>query len=189
MRRISVNGSSGSGKSTLCRRLADVTGAPHVELDAIFHQPGWTPLPTDEFVRVLGERIAGECWVVDGNYETHSRGIVWEVADTIVWLDLPLGLVMRQVIGRTLRRIWYREELWNGNRERWTNLFDPRPAENVILWSLTRHRRKRRRMLAAMEDPRWRHARFVRLRSHADIDAFVAEVESAQTTQVRQSRG
>jgi hypothetical protein len=88
---------------------------------------------------------------------------------------------MRQVIGRTLRRIWYREVLWNGNRERWQNLVDPRPAENVILWSLTRFRRKRAAMLAAMDDPQLGHVVFVRLRSRAEVDAFV--------DQVRQSRG
>ena len=41
MRRVSVVGCPGTGKSTLGRQLAGVLGVPFVELDAIFHLPGW----------------------------------------------------------------------------------------------------------------------------------------------------
>jgi adenylate kinase family enzyme len=50
VKRIVVVGSSGSGKTTLARALAGELGLAHVELDAIFHQPGWEPLADDEFV-------------------------------------------------------------------------------------------------------------------------------------------
>jgi adenylate kinase family enzyme len=181
MRRISVTGSSGSGKSTLSQQLSELLGAEHIELDALHHLPGWQPRPTDEFQGELSALIAADAWIVDGNYETNSRPLVWRAADTVVWLDLPLRVVMRQVIGRTLRRLWHREVLWNGNRERWWNLIDPRPAENVSLWALTRYARKRESMTAAMSDPQWEHLAFVRLRSRDEVRAFV--------DQVRQSRG
>jgi adenylate kinase family enzyme len=58
-------------------------------------------------------------WVIDGNYHRFVQDIVWEHADTVVWLDLPRWRVMSQVIARTLRRQLSGEELWNGNRERW----------------------------------------------------------------------
>jgi len=181
MRRISITGSSGSGKSTLARELSEVLGTVHVELDALHHQPGWTPRPSDEFQADLAERIAGDAWIVDGNYTTLSRPLVWAAVDTVIWLDLPLRVVMRQVIGRTFGRLWDREVLWNGNRERWWNMIDPRPAENVILWAFTRHARKRASMTAAMSDPRWAHIDFVQLRSRGDVAAWL--------DQVRQSRG
>jgi len=44
VRRVSVVGVSGSGKTTVARALAARLGVPHVELDAIYHQPGWTGL-------------------------------------------------------------------------------------------------------------------------------------------------
>ena len=52
VRRVSVVGNSGSGKSTLAKKLAAVLGVPHLELDSVFHQPGWEPLPLEEFQRL-----------------------------------------------------------------------------------------------------------------------------------------
>ncbi len=43
--RVSVVGCSGSGKTTFGRALAETLGVAFVELDAVFHQPGWTELP------------------------------------------------------------------------------------------------------------------------------------------------
>jgi ABC-type dipeptide/oligopeptide/nickel transport system ATPase component len=60
VRRISVVGNSGSGKTTVAKALAARLGVPHVELDAIFHQPNWTPLPADEFRRRVADAITGD---------------------------------------------------------------------------------------------------------------------------------
>ena len=43
VQRLSVVGNSGSGKTTIARRLATGLGIPHLELDAVFHQPDWQP--------------------------------------------------------------------------------------------------------------------------------------------------
>ena len=88
VRRVSVVGNSGSGKSTLARELAASLGVAHIELDSVFHQPGWEPLPEDEFQRLVTARTSENGWVIDGNYSA-VRPIVWARADTVVWLDLP----------------------------------------------------------------------------------------------------
>ena len=75
--------------------------------------------------------------MIDGNYSA-VRPIVWARADTVVWLDLPKRTVMRQIIWRTLRRA-ARQELWNGNRERWRNFFSLDPEESVIAWAWHKH--------------------------------------------------
>src|ERR1017187_1525754 len=66
VRRVSVIGNAGSGKSALARALAARLGVPHVELDGIYHQPGWIPLAGEEFVRRVGAAAAGDGWVIDG---------------------------------------------------------------------------------------------------------------------------
>ena len=60
MRRVSVVGTSGAGKSTLSRTLALRLGADFLELDSVFHQADWVPLPTEEFRRRVGAAVAGE---------------------------------------------------------------------------------------------------------------------------------
>ena len=66
-RRIAVHGASGSGKTTLATGLAERLGIGHTELDGLYHQPGWTELPTDEFRDAVARVVDGPAWVVDGN--------------------------------------------------------------------------------------------------------------------------
>lgn len=173
-RRISVVGNSGSGKSTLARAAAAELGVPYVELDAIHHQPGWQPIEPAAFRRRVETLTEGDGWVVDGNYRDLLRGLVWSRADIVVWLDLPRRTVMRQVVGRTLRRVVRREVLWNGNREPWSNLYTWDPETSILCWTWTQHEMYRKRYEAAIIDPANAHLRFVRLRSHAEGDAWLA---------------
>jgi adenylate kinase family enzyme len=138
VQRIVVVGNSGSGKSTLAARIAERIGAPHVELDSIRHQANWVELPDESFVAEVEERTRGGRWVVDGNYPM-VREVVWPRADTVVWLDPPRSVVMKRVLLRTLRRLVLRVELWNGNRERWTNLTSTDPERSVVAWAWAEH--------------------------------------------------
>jgi adenylate kinase family enzyme len=174
-RRVSVVGNTGSGKSTVAREVARRLGVPHVELDAIRHQPGWEQMPDDRFLAAADRVTGGPGWVVDGNYvSVVMLGPVWARADTVVWLDLPRRDVMRQLVRRTMRRVLTRQELWNGNREPFSNLWSLDPERSVMAWAWTRHRVYRERYGQAIGDPRWAHLRFVRLRSHAEALAWVA---------------
>ena len=180
MDRVSVIGCTGSGKTMVAGRIAEIIGAPHLELDSVFHRPDWTPLPDDQFQARVDEFIRQARWVVDGNYTSQGvAGIVWPRADTIVWLDLPRSTVMRRVIKRTFRRAATREILWNGNREPWSNFFDPRPEKNIITWTWTRHHHVRRMYQERSRDGTWAHTEVHRLRSQAEVDSLLAQISSA----------
>jgi adenylate kinase family enzyme len=141
LRRIAVVGTSGSGKTTLAQRLAWRLGIPHVELDALHWGPNWTPVPPDEFRELVSQVLDGDDWTTDGNYGS-IRDIVWSRADTVVWLDYALPVVLWRVTTRTIRRIASQEELWNENREQFGPSFLSR--DSIILWALhTYHRRRR----------------------------------------------
>jgi adenylate kinase family enzyme len=172
MRRVSVVGVSGAGKTTVGRKLAASLGVPFVELDAIFHQPDWAELPRDEFRERVGATVAAPGWVVDGNYSA-VRDLVWDRADTVVWLDLPRRLVMRRVILRTLRRGLTRETLWNGNREPLANFYRLDPEENIVRWTWVKYATYVDRYQTAMRDPAYDRLRFVRLRTPHEIDGFL----------------
>ena len=174
VRRVSVVGTSGSGKSTLARELAGILGVPCLELDSVHHQPDWEPLPTEEFQRIAAAWAARDGWVIDGNY-SKVLPLVWDRADTVAWLDLPKRTVMRQVTWRTVRRVAGRQELWNGNRERWRNFFSWNPEQSVICWAWHKHAEYQARYSAAATDPANAHLEFVRLASHRDAARFLDE--------------
>ncbi|MGA9871522.1 MAG: hypothetical protein WBQ44_10325 [Rhodococcus sp. (in: high G+C Gram-positive bacteria)] len=109
--RVIVVGTSGSGKTTLASRIADILDVQHIEIDALFHGPEWTPRVSFEAdVETFSSRPA---WVTEWQYGS-VRERLSERADLVVWLDLSHRTVMRQVIARTLRRRLRREV------DRWT---------------------------------------------------------------------
>jgi adenylate kinase family enzyme len=147
-RRILVAGTSGAGKTTLARRVAALLDLPHIEIDALFHGPRWTP--RDTFQSEVHRFSAGSCWVTEWQY-SQVRAILAQRADLLVWLDLPRALVMRQVIRRTVRRRLNRQVLWNGNCEPplWTLLTD---REHIIRWAWATHHKTAARVAALLED-------------------------------------
>lgn len=178
MRRIAVLGTSGSGKTTLARTLAERLDLEHIELDALFHQPGWTQLPDGEFrASVVAAMAAADAskggWTMCGGYDSEVKQLRDEAADTIVWLDLPRHVVMRRVITRTLRRAITRQELWNGNREPLTNFYRWDPEQNIIRWSWVTFDERRKQYERFISDGTWSHLTVRRMRSPADVDRFL----------------
>lgn len=173
VRRVSVVGNSGSGKTTVAAAIADALGVPHLELDAVFHQAGWQPLEPEAFRARVAEFIAGDGWVVDGNYSA-VQDLVWARADTVVWLDLRRGQVMRQLARRTLRRMLTGAELWNGNTEQLRNLFRMDPEQSILRWAWTQHGKYAERYGAARQDPANQHLTFIRVPDRASAAALAA---------------
>ena len=88
--RIAVHGASGSGKTTLATALAARLGVARAELDALFHQPGWTraadrPSSGPRCARVVAGAGLG------GRGELPARCATWcgHRAQLVVVLDLP----------------------------------------------------------------------------------------------------
>jgi adenylate kinase family enzyme len=177
--RISVVGNAGSGKTTIARRLAARLGLPHLELDSVAQQADWSMLDHTEFRRRVGHFITAPRWVIDGNYTAAGvLDLVWSRAETVVWLDLPRAVVVSRVVRRTLRRLVTREELWNGNRERFQNLVSRDPNRNVVLWAWSNYPHVRRKYERRQSDAAWAHLEIVRLRSRAEVRAWLRSVEA-----------
>jgi len=139
---------------------------PRLELDAVYWQPDWQPLPTDEFRdRVRAFVDEHDDWVIDGNYHSFVQDITWETATHVAWLDLPRWQVMIQMVRRSFGRALTQKELWNGNRERWSDLLSWDPEENIIRWAWTRHATYRQRYQDRMKEERWSQIAFARLRT------------------------
>jgi adenylate kinase family enzyme len=179
MNRIVVVGSSGSGKTTVAGDLSRRLDFPHLELDSVFHQPDWRPLPDDEFRARVADFALQPKWVIDGNYTSHGiQDLLWPVADTLVWLDLPKWVVMTRIIRRTMSRWVTHEELWNGNRELRSGPFRLDPQKNVIRWAWTRYDHVTAKYESMVAEPEAVHLQVYRLQTRNEVDAFVHSISS-----------
>lgn len=174
--RIVVQGASGSGKSSLATALAASLGIPRLELDSIYHQPGWSPLDVGEFRRLVSSFTEEPAWVVDGNY-SQVRDLLWSRANVIAFIDLPRRVVMVRLIKRTLLRMLRHENLWNGNRESLRNLLSRDPVQNIILWSWLTHA-KYHEVVPNEARRHARHAKVMTLRTSREVQAFLKKVHS-----------
>jgi len=170
--RVSIVGSSGAGKTTFGHKLADELNAPMIELDAIYHQAGWTVLSDQAFRLEVAEATTGSRWVCDGNYGV-VQPIVWERATDVIWIDPPKAIVMAQVISRSVARAVTRRELWNGNRERMRTWID---AEHPIRWAWSQYDRRRVEYPQRFARAENAHLRVHRLRSRRQMRHFLEEV-------------
>ncbi len=148
--RVVIVGTSGAGKSTLSRRLSEITHAPVVEVDGLYHRPNWTLASIDEFRGLLADVAAQPRWIVDGNYFASTEQLIWPRAQVIVWLDLPLPLILLKLVRRSVRRVVRRVELWHGNTETWKALLS---RQSILLWAVTSHAQHRRELPVKLVPP------------------------------------
>ena len=172
-RRIVVVGTTGCGKTTLARQLAQRLAIPHVELDALHWDPDWTPALPDLFRERTTQALRGEAWVVDGNYHV-VRDVIWSRADTVVWLDYALPVILARLVWRTLRRIVTREVLWNENRERF--LVQILSRDSLFLWALRSYPRRRREYPLLLQQPAYAHLGVIRLPSPRATRTWLSQI-------------
>lgn len=175
MRRIAITASaSASGKSTVGRAAAERLGVPYTELDALHHGPNWTEATPEELRAKVEPLVAQDGWVIDGGYVHKIGFLVFDRADTIVWLDLPMRTWLPRLLGRTYHRIRDHEELWNGNRESIRGALLGRDA--LIPFALRSHFRRRREYPEELA-----HLPVLRLRSQAEIDRWLKTLTRASS--------
>jgi len=176
VRRVVIIGNTGSGKSTLGNALAAKLGVPYADSDDLFWLPDWQEVPNDDFRAALDAATRGDGWVLVGNYLSRATDITWPRADTIVWLDLPLPLVMYRSVRRTTKRALTKEVVCNGNTEKLLFLLPERFSGEVPLWQYAmRHHKVHRPIIEAMLAEPGVTADVHRLRSRAEVQAFVRE--------------
>jgi adenylate kinase family enzyme len=169
MNRIAIVGKTGSGKTTLAETLAQKFRLTRIELDAIFWGPNWQALDWDSFRAEVCRQTLAERWVVEGNYR-RVRDCVWGRADTLIWLDYPLGLVLKRIVVRTLTRGWAKEVLWGKNVEHWYHLIQP---DSLLLHAIRTHRSHRQQYPAALQQPEYQHLKVVRLKSPKETESWL----------------
>jgi adenylate kinase family enzyme len=98
MNKVAVFGNAGGGKSTLSRRLAEITGLPLYVLDIIQFRGGrYRPeekdggkISIDEYLTIHHDILGRDQWIIDGYGTLSSTSERLSVADTLVYIDLPI---------------------------------------------------------------------------------------------------
>ena len=126
------------------------------------------------FRQRLDDATSGDGWVLVGNYLSRATDITWPRADTIVWLDLPLPLVVGRSVRRTAKRAITGEVVCNGNVEKLRFLLPERFSGETPLWRYAiRHHRDHRPIIEAMLAEPHVTADVHRLRTRGEVARFL----------------
>ena len=99
MKKILVIGSSGAGKSTFSKRLGEKTGVKVIHLDQIHWQPNWTEPSKEEWRATLENALAGDSWIMDGNFGSSMERRM-AASDTVIFLELPRLVCIYRILKR-----------------------------------------------------------------------------------------
>ncbi|MEU0786750.1 AAA family ATPase [Streptomyces sp. NPDC006173] len=172
MRRILVAGSTGAGKTTLARAVSGRLGVPFHEMDALaITGPGWQENPS--LVDDVSRLSDGPGWVIDSFGHPSVRDLLWERADTVVWLDYPRPVVMRRVLRRSAARTLLRRRVFGGNVETFGSWFS---AEHPVWWAWSQYETRRTHIATRCTAPRPTALKVVHLRTPRATETWLAHL-------------
>lgn len=164
MKRVVVVGSGGSGKSRFSSDLGRSTGLPVIHLDREFWRPGWEKTPKEEWKNRVSELLAGDRWIMDGNFGG-TREMRLRAADTVIFLDLSRLLCLYRILKRTIKHFGKsRPDMAEGCYERLDLGF--------IFWIWNYKDRSRTRLMAELESIS--EKRVIILRNRRQVKEFLA---------------
>src|SRR5262249_31094710 len=183
MRKVAVFGNAGGGKSALSRRLAEITGLPLYTLDIIQFPGGrYRPeakdggkIPDDEYVTHHHFIQARDQCVVGGYVRLSSTWERLSVADTLVYIDLPIHAHYWGVTKRFATGLLQNPKGWPDNSPLWESTLDG----YQVVWRCHRHLTPRYRQFVAgtASSKRVHH-----LTSRTAMKAFLQSVMDEQRT-------
>lgn len=168
MKKVIVIGCPGAGKSTFARKLSAKTGLPLHYLDMIWHMPDRTTLDREAFVARLEEILAGEEWIIDGNY-LHTMPLRLRHCDTVFFFDLPVETCLAGAesrIGKPREDMPWTEDTMDDEFRQWIVDFPTRQLP-VVRSLLSEYRQK---------------LNIFEFRSRDDADGFLSRYDKNDTT-------
>jgi len=173
MKRVAVFGNAGGGKSTLARRLAELTRLPLYPLDLIQFKPGGGEVPHDDYLKTHADLLRREEWIIDGFGSVASAWERFALADTLIYVDLPLMTHYRWVTKRLIKGLFVLPEGWPAKSPMWRSTMD---SYRVIPLCHRHVTPKYRQVVVDMAASKRVH----HLRSPAQIQSFLEAVKEEQ---------
>ncbi|SFF03269.1 Adenylate kinase [Paenibacillus catalpae] len=106
MNKIFIVGIVASGKTTFAKQLSKELHIPWHELDAIVHHQtseGRMKRTAEEQIQVIKEIDRKGCWIFEGT-DRDSYQCLYHMADTIIFVDPPLGIRKWRILSRFMKQ-------------------------------------------------------------------------------------
>lgn len=156
----------------MARALGDHLAVPYHEMDALHYVgPGWAV--DGEFAAKVAAIVSSPAWVFDSFGYPEVRELLWERADTVVWLDYSRSVIMPRVLRRSLRRTLLRERVFGGNRETLAGWFR---RDHPAWWAWSQHAARRAAIHRLVHDPRFAHLRVIRFGAPDEAAAWLYDL-------------
>jgi len=115
MRQIAVFGKPGGGKSTLSKKLSQKSGIKLYPLDSIEYNRYGQKVDSKIFKEQHDNIINSDTWIIDGLGTLDSFYERIEVADTLIYIDLPYQTHYWWVTKRFIQGLFKKPEGWPKN--------------------------------------------------------------------------
>lgn len=112
MKKIAVFGKPGSGKSTLSKNLASAIGIQLHPLDSIVYKKNGDMVDRKTYDREHGNILSSDSWIIDGFGPIESFNKRLDVADTLIYIELPYIVSYWLVTKRLLKGLVVKPEGW-----------------------------------------------------------------------------
>ncbi|MFE7953487.1 hypothetical protein [Streptomyces sp. NPDC057426] len=109
--------------------------------------------------------------MVEGNY-SKLADVVWHRADVLVWIDLPLPLIVRRIVYRSLRQLAGLDTSVQAQRLTWKRAFFGR--RSLLRTAVRKYRNNRPRYARQVAETATLGVRVVRLRSGREAEAWLS---------------
>lgn len=112
MKKIVVFGKPGSGKSTLSKNMASATGIKLYALDSIVYKKNGDLVEREAYDKEHESILSSDSWIIDGFGPIESFNKRLDVADTLIYIDLPYVISYWLVTKRFLKGLSVKPEGW-----------------------------------------------------------------------------
>ncbi len=144
VKRVLIIGCGGAGKSYVATELGRATGISVIHLDRLYWKPGWQEPSNAEWDRIVRAAVAGDRWIMDGNYGG-TLALRLARADTVIFLDFPRRRCLARVLKRRVGSLWQaRPDMADGCPERLNWEF--------VRWILEFRKQTRPKIMTALRD-------------------------------------
>jgi adenylate kinase family enzyme len=175
MQRILIIGTSGSGKTTLAHILSRIKCIPSHDLDNYYWLPNWQHLIIEDFKAQIDLITQQDTWIIAGNYP-EVIDLLWQQADTIIWLDYSFLRCFLQCLRRSLKRIFNKTPCCNGNYESFALTFASK--DSVLLWIIHSYRRYKHKYNARFKSPPFKEEIRLRFSNPITLAAWLKQTDS-----------